>query len=122
MPIRYRHTDPFLARDERNRRNAAEVAFRDALDVGADPAKLFAVAYDAGLSERDRVIPDREHLVQVKAADTAVLRSWLADPNGASALVGAPTQRAHLEAVTGGGILIRTSPFAYVEPYVPGRS
>lgn len=52
----------------------------------------------------DRAL-SREHIVQVSAADTARLREWIQSPNGS--FVGA---RYAVEAVEGGGVLVRTLP------------
>ena len=100
----YKHIDPA----EQERRAAASKAFEKALHDGRDPAQLFAIAYDAGLKERDRVTPDRAHHVQLTAAERHRLRDWLAEPNGSVTL--GEYRRATFDAVEGGGILVRTTP------------
>lgn len=50
---------------------------------------------------------DREHIVQVPAHAVPTLRRWLESPNGAHT----PFQRLTVEAVQGGGILVRTKPY-----------
>ena len=101
----YKHIDPA----EQERRAAASKAFEKVLRDGRDPAQLFAIAYDAGLKERDRVTPDRAHHVQLTAAERHRLQDWLTDPNGSLGRLG-EYGRVTFDAVEGGGILVRTTP------------
>ena len=50
---------------------------------------------------------NEEHIVQVPVAKMAEIRKWMENPNGALRI----DSRLVLEAVEGGGILIRTQPF-----------
>lgn len=59
-----------------------------------------------------RVIPDRDHMVQINASGTADLRTWLERPNGSVIL----DKRLSLNAVEDGGILVRTNPYRYSPP------
>lgn len=52
-----------------------------------------------------------QHIVQVTTSDMSRLRDWMSHPNGSLNL-----GRATLEAVVGGGILIRTRPYREGEP------
>lgn len=52
-----------------------------------------------------------QHIVQVATSDMSRLRDWMSRPNGSLNL-----GRATLEAVVGGGILIRTRPYREGEP------
>lgn len=60
-----------------------------------------------------RVLADREHHIQLNAAQTEDFRQWLARPNGSSLGDG---QRLTVDAVSGGGVLIRTRPYVYQRP------
>ena len=55
--------------------------------------------------------PDREHLVQLNANQVEILRGWLEWPNGSLRI----NDRLVLNAVVGGGILVRTDPYRYPE-------
>jgi hypothetical protein len=54
-------------------------------------------------------IEDREHVVKVSARDVDALREWLKWPSGSLRL----GRRCSINAVEGGGILVRTDPFRY---------
>lgn len=54
------------------------------------------------------VLPDREHIVQLNADERESLRKFLEQPNGSWS-----ARRATVEAVVGGGILIRTKPYGW---------
>jgi hypothetical protein len=56
-----------------------------------------------------RVIADRDHHVQLNATQTADLREWLARPSGSLSDGG----RLTVDAVSGGGVLVRTRPYSY---------
>lgn len=56
-------------------------------------------------------IEDREHLVQLSASQTFTFRRWLEFPNGSLSL----DRRFSVNAVEGGGILIRTQPYSHEE-------
>lgn len=61
-----------------------------------------------------RVIGDREHLVQINSAETTNLIQWLARvPRSGAACV---SERLTLNAVEGGGVLVRTRPYHHVTP------
>jgi len=53
-----------------------------------------------------------EHIVELFSRDMPALRQWLQNPNGAFCDAG---PRITLEAVQGGGILVRTRPFQGVD-------
>ncbi|MCW2929942.1 MAG: hypothetical protein JWM19_904 [Actinomycetia bacterium] len=55
------------------------------------------------------VLPDREHVVRVGPQAAARLRAWLASPN--RSLGGEGFERIRVEAVDGGGLLVRTMPY-----------
>jgi len=61
-----------------------------------------------------RVIGDREHIVQLNASETTWLKAWLTSPNGSH-----PTgvdDRLTVEAMSDGGLLVRTRPYTHVTP------
>lgn len=55
-----------------------------------------------------RVIPDRDHHVSLNGAQVADLRAWLARPNGSMSDGG----RLSVDALGGGGVIVRTRPYA----------
>jgi len=66
-----------------------------------------------------RVIGDREHIVQLSPIDAKRLSDWLNRPNGSWSSrhdASGASERVTVNAVEGGGILIRTRPFTYVTP------
>ena len=68
----------------------------------------YGTVADNELRKRDaRVRADREHIVQINRADAVKLSAFATKPNGALAL----GNRLTVEAVEGGGLLIRTAPF-----------
>lgn len=81
-----------------------------------DSRSLFTVAqevaeavYRAVLA---RVIPDREHTIQMSSTDRRSMLAWLERPSGAWSPDGSNT-RVSLNAVEGGGVLVRTRPYAF---------
>jgi len=75
-------------------------------------AGLEAIASGAGHVHRavlSRVIGDRDHHVQLNAAQVADLQKFLERPNGSATTGG----RLTVNAVAGGGVLVRTRPYAY---------
>jgi len=52
-------------------------------------------------------VPDREHVTELNPAGAGKLRAWLEHPSG-----GLSMGRVTFEAVSGGGILVRTAPYA----------
>lgn len=91
-----------------NRWEVARVNWEDAGSGGQRAAQAVAEAvYRATLA---RVIPDREHIVQLNAAETAQLRRWLDRGPSGSVRVG---KRLTMDAVEGGGMLVRTRPYSY---------
>lgn len=90
-----------------NRWLVATVNWEDAGSGGQRAAELVAHAvYRATLA---RVIPDRDHHVQLNAVQTRDMRAWLASPRGSLSNGG----RLSLDAVAGGGVLVRTRPFSH---------
>jgi hypothetical protein len=61
-----------------------------------------------------RVIGDRPHHVSINQTDRLDLLNWLDRPNGSWSAGG--TDRLSVNALEGGGILVRTSPFTHVTP------
>lgn len=58
-----------------------------------------------------RVVPDRDHHVQLTSTERRSLLAWLEGPNGSWA---AETRsRVTVDAVEGGGVLVRTRPYVY---------
>lgn len=55
------------------------------------------------------VIPDREHIVQLSDAERVALIEFLKSPNGSHRT--GRSSRVCVEAVVGGGVLIRTRPY-----------
>jgi hypothetical protein len=53
------------------------------------------------------IIPDREHVVELSRAQVARLISWLQASNGSLTL----GPRLSVNAVEGGGVLVRTEPY-----------
>ncbi|MER7922155.1 hypothetical protein ABTY96_03290 [Streptomyces sp. NPDC096057] len=62
----------------------------------------------------ERIIPDREHIVDVHQRDMAGLRTWLGRPNGSKLI----NDRVSFEAVGHGGVWVRTKPYRYKAPGV----
>lgn len=54
-------------------------------------------------------IEDREHVIQVSARQVALLRKFLESPSGTLSL----GRRLSINAVEGGGILVKTRPYSY---------
>lgn len=52
---------------------------------------------------------DREHIVQMSSHETQKLREWLAHPSGSFS---SSTGDVAFDAVQGGGVLVRTQPYA----------
>jgi hypothetical protein len=52
---------------------------------------------------------DRDHIVEIHPSNVAKLRDWLQSPNGACIFKGVI-----FEAVVGGGVLVRTSPYRFI--------
>lgn len=65
-----------------------------------------------------RVIGDREHIVQLNRDEVSNICEWSDRPNGSLILGG----RLSLNAVEGGGILVRTKPYVYVTPATSRRA
>lgn len=59
-----------------------------------------------------RVLADRDHSVQLNAIQTADLAQWLTRPNGSMS----DGQRLSVDAVSGGGVIVRTRPYKYQRP------
>lgn len=96
-----------------NRWEVARVSWEDAGSGGILAAEAVAEAvYRATLA---RVIPDREHIVQLNAAETAQLRRWLNGENTGSNWIG---DRLTLNPA-GDGVWIRTRP--YNNQHIPAR-
>lgn len=81
------------------------------VDTDFAPDQAADVAERIYRSVLARVIGDREHVIQLNAAQTADLRAWLARPNGS--LTDGFNGRMTMDAVEGGGILVRTRPYSY---------
>jgi hypothetical protein len=90
-----------------NRWEVARVNWEDAGSGGQLACRAVAEAvYRAVLA---RVIADREHIVQVNSRDSVTLVQWLTSvPRSGSVWVG---DRVSLNAVEGGGVLVRTRPY-----------
>lgn len=89
-----------------NRHLVHTVNWEDAGSGGQRAAQEVAEAvYRATLA---RVIPDRDHHVQLNSSDRAALVAWLERPSGSIWL-----GRVTLDAVAGGGIIVRTRPFSW---------
>lgn len=72
-------------------------------------AKMEEVAEAVYRATLARVIADRDHHVQLNSAETTDLIQWLARvPRGGSVWV---SERLSLDAVQGGGVLVRTRPY-----------
>lgn len=61
-----------------------------------------------------RVVGDRDHHVQLSSTDRRSLLTWLERPNGSWRPDG--ERRVTVDAVEGGGILVRTRPYRYQPP------
>lgn len=79
------------------------------VDTDFAPDQAADVAERIYRSVLARVIGDREHIIQLNAAETADLRAWLVRPNGSLG----DGNRMTVDAVEGGGILVRTRPYSY---------
>lgn len=92
-----------------NRWEVARVNWEDAGSGGQLAAGVVAErVYRATLA---RIIPDREHIVQVNSAGVTEMIMWLTSvPRSGSVWIG---DRISLNAVEGGGILVRTHPYAH---------
>lgn len=92
-----------------NRWEVARVNWEEAGSGGQRAAQMVAEAvYRATLA---RVIPDREHIVQLSQTQVEALLHWLtAFRRAGSASIG---DRLSLNAVEGGGVLVRTWPYAH---------
>lgn len=87
----------------------AHVSWEEAGSAGIAAAEEVARAVHRSLLAR--VIADRDHHVQLNGAEVADLRAFLASqPMSGSAWIG---QRLTVDAVAGGGLLVRTRPYAY---------
>ena len=84
----------------------------DVPEDGPTVAEHGRAAYRAGLAAAfelvERHLRDREHIVDLNAAEVARLREWLARPNGSHG-----RGRVHFNAVEGGGVMVRTHPYRY---------
>jgi hypothetical protein len=85
----------------------ARVSWEEAGSGGILAAEEVARAVHRSLLAR--IIADRDHHVQLNGAEVADLRAFLVRPNG-SAWIG---QRLTVDAVEGGGLLVRTRPYSY---------
>lgn len=63
-----------------------------------------------------RVIGDREHIVQLNAQQVRALLDWADGAGSSGSHVTGVDNRLTVEAMTGGGLLIRTRPYTYVTP------
>ncbi|MGW0468316.1 hypothetical protein ACWDX6_24075 [Streptomyces sp. NPDC003027] len=61
-----------------------------------------------------RIIPDRQHIVDIYQRDMAGLRTWLTRPDATHRV----NDRVCFEAVGHGGIWVRTNPYRYKAPEV----
>lgn len=57
-----------------------------------------------------RVIGDREHVIQLSATEVEAMRRWLERPSGS---LPGDHPRLSMDAVEGGGVLVRTRPYSY---------
>lgn len=93
-----------------NRHLVATVDWERAGSGGQAAAHEVAEAvYRATLA---RVIPDRDHHVQLNNTDRRALLAWLERPNG-SWHPDASNSRVTMDAVEGGGVLVRTRPYHF---------
>ncbi len=69
-------------------------------------ADLLVTVHRATLA---RVVPDRDHLVRISPGETVHLSEWMLRPNGSISL----GDRLAVNAVEGGGILVRTQPYIH---------
>lgn len=90
-----------------NGHEIARVSWEEAGSGGILAAETVAEAIHRALLAR--VIPDRDHHVQLNASETADLRAFLVRPSGSVWL----SDRLTLDAVEGGGVLVRTRPYSY---------
>lgn len=93
---------------DRGRAAAALDAYRDADGIARQADAADAIAL--WLAEALDLLPDREHAVWLDPQQTAHVRTWLSAPNG-----GIFAGRACFEAVSGGGICVRTAPYRLPE-------
>lgn len=76
---------------------------------------MITMAFLACRSIKARIIPDREHHIQLNSTERRSLLAWMERPNGSWRPDGAYV-RVSADAVEGGGVLIRTRPYRYVKP------
>lgn len=91
-----------------NRHTVAVVYEQDSRGVLSIAEQVAQAVYRATLV---RVIADREHHVQLSSADRRSLLAWLERPNGSWASDSGG--RVTVDAVGGGGVLVRTRPYSY---------
>lgn len=92
-----------------NRWLVATVNWEDAGSGGQLAAQ--AVAEAVWRATLARVIPDRDHHVQLNASDRRSLLAWLERPSGS--WHSDDPSRVTVDAVAGGGVLVRTRPYSY---------
>jgi len=91
-------------------------------DLGDGDARLIeGTAEEVHRAVLARVIGDREHIVQLSPVDAKRLSDWLGRPYRSGSWLSrhdasGASERITINAVEGGGILIRTRPFTYVTP------
>jgi hypothetical protein len=93
-----------------NRSLVATVNWEEAGSAGQHAAEQVARAVHRAVLVR--VLADRDHTVQLNAVQTADLAQWLTRPNGSMS----DGQRLSVDAVSGGGVLVRTRPYSYQRP------
>jgi hypothetical protein len=93
-----------------NRWLVATVNWEEAGSAGQHAAEQVARAVHRAVLVR--VLADRDHHVQLNAVQTADLAQWLTRPNGSMS----DGQRLSVDAVAGGGVLVRTRPYSYQRP------
>lgn len=79
---------------------------------GEDPDAVSDTAYAVHRAVLVRVIADRDHHVQLNDAERQTLIGFLERPNGSWTGQG----RLSVDAVSGGGVLVRTRPYSYQRP------
>ncbi|MFG3014326.1 hypothetical protein ACGFZB_28685 [Streptomyces cinerochromogenes] len=80
--------------------------------MDAHRAEAERLVDEALAEERRRIIPDREHIVEIYLRDMEALREWVVRPNGSHTV----NDRVCFEAVEHGGIWVRTQPYRYKAP------
>ena len=78
-------------------------------DISGEEYAAMEEGYEQGLARQPRVIPDREHVVQLSREERMALLKFIESPNGSHST--GRDNRVCVEAVEGGGLLIRTQPF-----------